>query len=349
MVSSSLNELAARRIRLPVVMTTAVGDESLAIQVLRPGASDYLPKDGDYLARLPQVLRNAIAEHRNEQEPQHAGERSRRRILYAEHDPVDVDLTLRHFAEVRPYFEVEVVESAAGALALLAEGGFDLVIADLRLPDMSALDLLREARHRGLQVPFLVITGGGDESAAVAALKLGAYDYIVKRANYLTHLPYVVDNAIARFQLTQQAAALAEAARQKDEFLAMLAQDDRTLDRALGGLGLGLTSSGGSPSCTAAPSKHTAKVPGPEASSSSDCRCISRPTCRPLRGRRSGCRRTRSGACSSRTMWMRRRCRSSLSGWKGTTCVSRSTAAAPSKRQPRSGPTRSCSTSDCRG
>src|SRR5436190_11342610 len=68
---------------------------------------------------------------------------------------------------------------------------------------MNALELLREARNRELDVPFVVITGRGDEAAAVAALKLGAYDYIVKRDGYLTHLPHALDNAIGRAQLAR--------------------------------------------------------------------------------------------------------------------------------------------------
>jgi signal transduction histidine kinase len=121
-------------------------------------------------------------------------------------------------------------------------------VTDLRLPDMNALDLLSEARHRGLQVPFIVITGMGDEEAAVAALKLGASDYIVKRDNYLTHLPYAIDNAISRFELLQinrrLEAELAErerlatenarlfegaqeALRARDEFLSIAAHEIR--------------------------------------------------------------------------------------------------------------------------
>ena len=222
-----LKELASKPVMLPVVLSTAMGDEGLAVQALRLGACDYAPKDRDYVSRLPVVLKNAIVEHRKLSEPRHVAGRARRRILYVEHDQADVDLALRHFEEVAPHIEIHVASSAAAALGLLAKARFDLLLADLRMPDMSALDLLREARHSGLQVPSIVITGGGDEAAAVAALKLGAYDYIVKRDNYLTRLPYAVDNAIARAQLAQQAAALAEAARQKDEFLAMLGHELR--------------------------------------------------------------------------------------------------------------------------
>ena len=68
---------------------------------------------------------------------------------------------------------------------------------------MDTLDFLRQLRQRNLSVPAVVVTGRGDETTAVAALKLGAYDYICKREGYLTQVPYAIDNAIDRFHLTQ--------------------------------------------------------------------------------------------------------------------------------------------------
>lgn len=198
-----LRELAERGVSPPAVMVTGVGDEALVVQALRLGACDYVPKHGDYLKTLPAVLESAVTERRRQQEQGYAAGRRQRRILYVEHNPADIDLTLRHFAEAAAHFSVEVVRSSGQALSRLREGTFDLVLADLRMPDMSGLDLLREARRGGPLVPFIVITGKGDEVAAVAALKLGAYDYIVKRDNYLTQLPYAIDNAIARSQLEE--------------------------------------------------------------------------------------------------------------------------------------------------
>ncbi len=150
--------------------------------------------------------------------------------------------------EWAPHLTLDIARSASEALAFLAHTPVDLVMADLRLPDLNALELLQETRALGVDAPFLVITGRGDESTAIAALKLGAHDYIVKRENYLTQLPYAIDNAIQRAELVHinqllqaevaertkaetairdQAAALAESSRQKDEFLAMLGHELR--------------------------------------------------------------------------------------------------------------------------
>ena len=196
-----LRTVAVEHARLPVVVTTSVGDENLAVRVLQLGARDYVPKDGRYLDRLPAVLKSAIAEHRAEAQRQ--GERRWRRILYVERDASDADLTVAHLAEVAPHLRVDLTRSAPQALAFLAAAAFDLVLADLRLAGMSALELMHEAAARGCRVPFLVVTGRGDEHTAVAALKLGAYDYIVKRDDYLTRLPYAIEHAIARFELAE--------------------------------------------------------------------------------------------------------------------------------------------------
>ena len=196
-----LRELTVRDVRMPVVMVTAVGDEALVVQVLRLGALDYVPKQGNYIERLPAVLRDAVARYRTQQGWGQGT--ARRHILYVEHHQADIDLTLEHFADSAAHFTLEVVHSPSHALTLLQEEKFDLVLVDLRMPEMTALDLLREAKHLGLLTPFIIITGRGDEAAAVAALKLGAFDYIIKRDSYLTHLPHAIENAIARSQLIQ--------------------------------------------------------------------------------------------------------------------------------------------------
>ncbi len=197
-----LQELSGKH-ELPVVMVTGVGDESLVVQVLRLGAHDYVSKNGNYLETLPAVLKSAVADYRVQRKQADQTGPPEHQILYVEHHRADIDLTRRHFAEAARHLILEVAVSSGQALNRLQERHFDLVVTDLRMPDMNALDLLRETRLRGLSVPVIIITGQGDEETAVAALKLGAYDYIVKRDNYLTQLPYAIDHAIASAQLTQ--------------------------------------------------------------------------------------------------------------------------------------------------
>jgi DNA-binding NtrC family response regulator len=201
--SDVLTKLATQKITIPVVVATSVGDEELVVRLLRLGAWDYIPKQDDYIARLPVVVRRAVAEHRRRRDVAHPAHRGQRRILYIERHAADVDLTARQLSEQAPHLRLEVVGSSREALQRLHDTSFDAVLTDLRMPDMNALDFLREVRSRALPVPVVIVTGRGDEETAVAALKLGAYDYIVKRDDYVTQLPYALDNAIDRFHLTQ--------------------------------------------------------------------------------------------------------------------------------------------------
>jgi len=203
-----LKEMAARDIRVPVVIVTGSGDEAVVVQLLRLGAWDYVPKQGHYRDRLPDVLRTVLREYHERHEAWDPVAPRSPRILYVEHNEADIDLTLAHFAAAATHLRVAVVRSSADALARLGRETFDLVLADLRMPDMSGLELLRESKHRGVRAPFILITGRGDEATAVAALKLGAYDYIVKRESYLTQLPHAIDHAIARAELRQTNARL---------------------------------------------------------------------------------------------------------------------------------------------
>ena len=86
-----------------------------------------------------------------------------------------------------------VVEAAAGreALDAAAHEKPDLVILDLGLPDMNGLDVIRALR-RGSDVPVIVLSARGDEQGKVAALDLGADDYVTK--------PFGMDELIARIR-----------------------------------------------------------------------------------------------------------------------------------------------------
>jgi two-component system, OmpR family, KDP operon response regulator KdpE len=81
--------------------------------------------------------------------------------------------------------------NAKAALDLMAETP-DLVILDLGLPDMQGLDLLRQIRARREDLPIVVLSSRGDETAKVEALDLGADDYVTK--------PFGMDELLARIR-----------------------------------------------------------------------------------------------------------------------------------------------------
>ena len=66
------------------------------------------------------------------------------------------------------------------ALRALADGDFELVLTDLRLPDMDGLEILAACRRHDAELPVIVMTGHGDIATAVGAIQQGAYDFIEK-------------------------------------------------------------------------------------------------------------------------------------------------------------------------
>ena len=96
---------------------------------------------------------------------------------------VDDDEGMRSFvATVLKEEGHRVVEAKNGqdALAVLSEGEFDLVVTDLRMPDLSGLDLLRQGKARRPDARWIIITAFGSIGNAVEAMKAGAADYLTK-------------------------------------------------------------------------------------------------------------------------------------------------------------------------
>jgi len=102
-------------------------------------------------------------------------------VLVVEDDPVCVEL-LREMlsAAGQPGFALESVGLLGEAVARLSRGGIDLVLLDLGLPDSGGLDTFRQVQRAAPAVPVIVVTVNSDEETAIAAVKEGAQDYLVK-------------------------------------------------------------------------------------------------------------------------------------------------------------------------
>ncbi|HWP66856.1 MAG TPA: sigma-54 dependent transcriptional regulator [Candidatus Limnocylindria bacterium] len=96
---------------------------------------------------------------------------------------VDDERKMRRLLQMMlEHLGLESVASDSGeeALALVQAEHFDLVLTDLRLPGMSGLDLLRALREADAGIPVIVLTAYGTVQSAVDAMKLGAFDYVMK-------------------------------------------------------------------------------------------------------------------------------------------------------------------------
>ena len=102
-------------------------------------------------------------------------------------------------------FSVTTFDSATAFLRSLPHIAFGCIITDVRMPDLSGIDLLRRLKDLDVKMPVIIITGHGDVPIAVEAMKLGATDFVEK--------PFDGDKMVATVQ-SVFAASKEEAERQ---------------------------------------------------------------------------------------------------------------------------------------
>ncbi len=108
----------------------------------------------------------------------HCENKSEARILVVDDEPLERESL--HELLSRCGYKVATAEDGEEALAELKNQQYDVVIADIRMPRLDGMDLLREIIREGIPVKTILITGHEDIRDAVQAMKLGAYYYIPK-------------------------------------------------------------------------------------------------------------------------------------------------------------------------
>lgn len=111
-----------------------------------------------------------------------------RKVLIAEDDP-SVRKAVQRVLELESYAVTAVADGQA-AIEALTKSRFDLAVLDVMMPFADGLTVCREARHRGVDTPILLLTARVEVGDRVAGLDAGADDYLVK--------PFVVDELLAR-------------------------------------------------------------------------------------------------------------------------------------------------------
>jgi signal transduction histidine kinase/GGDEF domain-containing protein len=148
------------------------------------------------------------------------------RVLLIEDNPGDARLVRELLSEGQSSsFHLEHVSNLESGLARLAEGGIDVVLSDLGLPDSQGLDTLAEVRAQAPGVPFVALTGVNDDALGTRLVQAGAEDYLVKGQPDRVLLVRTIRHAIERHRLLVEVAA---ASRAKSEFLGNVSHEMRT-------------------------------------------------------------------------------------------------------------------------
>ncbi len=124
-------------------------------------------------------------------------------------------------------FDLETVLAGAIGLARITEGGIDAVVLDHHLPDLDGLDVLAEIRKLPDPPPVIYLTGAQDTRTAVAALKAGAADYVIKdvHGEFLPLLRADIEGGIQSSNLRRaKEAAEAETMAARDRYMALAAE-----------------------------------------------------------------------------------------------------------------------------
>jgi CheY-like chemotaxis protein/anti-sigma regulatory factor (Ser/Thr protein kinase) len=101
------------------------------------------------------------------------------KILVVDDDPLDRELAIRCLKPLRN-LEVAFATNGTEALKLIPEQKPDIVLTDLRMPEMDGLELVERVREEHSLVPVVLMTSQGSETIAVKALKAGAASYVPK-------------------------------------------------------------------------------------------------------------------------------------------------------------------------
>jgi two-component system nitrogen regulation response regulator GlnG len=134
-------------------------------------------------------------------------------LLVVDDEPSILLAFRRAFRE--PGLEVVTAETAADGLELARQRRPDVIVLDLHLPDLPGLEMLRRLRAVDARSPVIFITGRSTTDTAIEAMKLGAYEYLLKPLE-LSQLRQVVGQALAISRLMHVPAVVADEAPADD-------------------------------------------------------------------------------------------------------------------------------------
>jgi PAS domain S-box-containing protein/putative nucleotidyltransferase with HDIG domain len=154
------------------------------------------------------------------------------RLLVLEDFAPDAELVVRELREAGVKVDWIRVDSAEGFENALRDFVPEIILADYSLPQFDALAALDIYRESGMHVPFILVTGTQSEEVAVACIKKGADDYVLKSS--LRRLPAAVANALEKNQAERERSLALSALRHREAMYRLITDNTRDLIAIIG-------------------------------------------------------------------------------------------------------------------
>lgn len=136
------------------------------------------------------------------------------KLLIVDDEP-DMLKLLSMIIKEKTQYETVTTNNPIEALALLRQGGFDLVIADLKMPGIDGIELLNAVKAINEDMPVIIITAYGTLESAIETMQKGGFDFITKPFTK-EQILYTVDKALKWFNLVKENKALKERLKQAE-------------------------------------------------------------------------------------------------------------------------------------
>ena len=136
------------------------------------------------------------------------------KLLIVDDEPDMLKLLSMIIREKTPY-EVITTNNPLEAYEFAKEGGFDLVIADLKMPGLDGIELLEAVKRMDEDIPVIIITAYGTVESATEAIQKGGFDFITKPFKK-EQILFTIDRAIKWLKLQRENKMLREQLKKQE-------------------------------------------------------------------------------------------------------------------------------------
>ena len=146
------------------------------------------------------------------------------KVLVVEDDPMVGKLHEHYLTQIKGFQLCDIVRNSDEALKIMQTKEYNLVILDIFMPGMDGLQLLAKIREQEYDVDVIIVSAANDKDKIKAALRLGAFDYIIKPFEF-ERFNLALNNYKSRYNLVEEQSIL-----KQDELDKTIIHQDNTLN-----------------------------------------------------------------------------------------------------------------------